>query len=191
LGGKEDQSTALDTARVAEALASLHADETGWGQMSQKPDRGTDLLFESDYHHASIDSSCQDCEPARLIHRPPRIRDEIPVVHYGRIAQTANVVKYGHTREKLRKQFDVLSFELGLGPALTGLRKRAKIVAIQGISDYADSHKSKIWRSYAAAAAAATAKEYLGTLQNSPKLTLPDIPSRFLCFLVLLSLSEA
>lgn len=34
-------------------------------------------------------------------------------------------------------------------------------LVIRGISDYADSHKNKIWQPYAAATAASYAKEFL------------------------------
>ena len=186
----EGNSIRLDANRVAGRLNELYLEDSFWGRhMFQKPDHATDLLFESNSYHADITSSCQECDPARLIKRSPRMNDALPVIHYGSIAQTAYVVKDGRTREELRDQLDVLSFELGLGPFLSGIRATTKYVAIQGISDYADSHKSKIWRNYAAAAAAATTKEYLSTLQNSPKLTFPNIPSRLISFRLLCSFS--
>jgi hypothetical protein len=39
--------------------------------------------------------------------------------------------------------------------------KRFPCLIIRGICDYSDSHKNKIWQSYAAATAAAYAKELL------------------------------
>ena len=177
------QSIGCDAHRVATSLNDLYLDDSSWGrQMFQKPDRATDLLFESDFHHVGITSSCQECDPARLVERSPRMDDAKPVIHYGNIAQTAYVLEDGRTREELRDRLDVLSFELGLGPFLSGIRGTSKFVAIQGISDYADSHKSKIWRNYAAAAAAATAKEYLRTLQPSVILPYSAMRGRFISF---------
>jgi hypothetical protein len=46
-------------------------------------------------------------------------------------------------------------------------------LVIRGICDYADSHKNKIWQPYAAATAAAYAKELLGIIPASQVETIP------------------
>jgi hypothetical protein len=46
-------------------------------------------------------------------------------------------------------------------------------LVIRGICDYADSHKNKIWQPYAAATAAAYAKELLGIIPASQVETTP------------------
>ena len=45
----------------------------------------------------------------------------------------------------------------------------AQCLVIRGICDYADSHCSKLWHAYAAAAAAAYAKEVLSFIPTAPK----------------------
>ena len=45
-----------------------------------------------------------------------------------------------------------------------GLMNSFQCLVIRGICDYADSHKNKRWQPYAAAAAAACAKEVLSVI---------------------------
>jgi hypothetical protein len=64
----------------------------------------------------------------------------------------------GVTREKLRKELNILCFEM----EAAGLMDNFPCLVVRGISDYADTHKNKQWQDYAAATAAAYAKELLG-----------------------------
>ena len=48
-------------------------------------------------------------------------------------------------------------------------------LVIRGICDYADSHKNRIWQPYAAAVAAAYAKELLITIPPAEVTRLPAI----------------
>lgn len=48
-------------------------------------------------------------------------------------------------------------------------------LVIRGICDYADSHKNKIWQPYAAAVAAAYAKELLLVIPGQEITALPFI----------------
>lgn len=48
-------------------------------------------------------------------------------------------------------------------------------LVIRGICDYADSHKNKIWQPYAAATAAAYAKELLHTIPGTEVNKMPSI----------------
>jgi len=54
----------------------------------------------------------------------------------------------------------------------TGLMDTFPCLVIRGICDYADSHKSKRWQPYAAATAAAYAKELLSVI---PEQTVVDM----------------
>ena len=47
-----------------------------------------------------------------------------------------------------------------------GLMNNFPCLVVRGVSDYADSHKNDRWQRYAAAAAAAYAKELLGVLDG-------------------------
>jgi hypothetical protein len=58
---------------------------------------------------------------------------------------------------------------------LLGLMDSFPCLVIRGICDYADSHKNKIWQSYAAATAAAYAKELLLVIPGQGVMDLPPI----------------
>jgi len=86
-----------------------------------------------------------------------------PAIHYGLIASGDQVMRHGATRDRLRKELDVLCFEM----EAAGLMDSFPCLVIRGICDYADSHKNKRWQSYAAATAAAYAKELLRTIPGN------------------------
>ena len=77
------------------------------------------------------------------------------VVHRGTIASGELVIKNGKLRDELAKQYDVLCFEMEAAGALADF----PCIVIRGISGYCDSHKNDQWHSYAAAAAAAYARQ--------------------------------
>jgi hypothetical protein len=58
---------------------------------------------------------------------------------------------------------------------LLGLMDSFPCLVIRGICDYADSHKNKIWQPYAAATAAAYAKELLLVIPGQGVMNLPPI----------------
>ncbi|PYH93866.1 hypothetical protein BO71DRAFT_484276 [Aspergillus ellipticus CBS 707.79] len=109
-----------------------------------------DTLYEADHDHASDHASCEKCSRAREVRREPRSSPD-PVVHYGPIASGNQVMKHGPTRDRLRRDHEVLCFEM----EAAGLMDGFQCLVIRGISDYSDSHKNKHWQGYAAAAAAA------------------------------------
>jgi nucleoside phosphorylase len=82
-----------------------------------------------------------------------------PFVHYGLIASGNQVIKDAATRDRLREELsnDVICFEM----EAAGVMDTFPCVVIRGISDYADYHKNDLWQGYAAATAAACAKELL------------------------------
>ena len=80
---------------------------------------------------------------------------------YGTIASGNQVIKDGLTRDRLSSELGgVLRFEM----EAAGLMNSFPCLVIRGICDYADSHKNKRWQGYAAATAAACAKEVLSTI---------------------------
>ncbi|KAH8756780.1 hypothetical protein F5883DRAFT_164287 [Diaporthe sp. PMI_573] len=117
-----------------------------------------DYLFRAEYEHVDPDSACDQCDRAQTIQRDAR-DDTDPVIHYGNIASGNQVIKHGKTRDHLSRELGVLCFEM----EAAGLQDFPSL-AIRGICDYADSHKNKIWQEYAAAAAAAFAKELLSAI---------------------------
>ena len=120
---------------------------------------GPDILFESTYDHAG-GSTCGRCSKDRLLERTARGSQEIKV-HYGTIASSNQVIKDGLTRDRLSSELGgILCFEM----EAAGLMNNFPCLVIRGICDYADSHKNKAWQPYAAATAAACAKELLSVI---------------------------
>jgi nucleoside phosphorylase len=118
-----------------------------------------DQLFEADYDHRGSDGTCLSCDTRRLVLRSARSGND-PMIHYGLIASGNQVMRDGATRERLRKELGVLCFEM----EAAGLMNNFPCLVIRGICDYADSHKNKNWQPYAAATAAACAKEVLSVI---------------------------
>lgn len=115
-----------------------------------------DQLFQADYIHQEDDDTCTNCSQVHMMSRSIR-SDSVPGVHYGLIASGNQVMRDGMTREKLRQELNVLCFEM----EAAGLMDDFPCLVIRGICDYADTHKNKRWQPYAAAVAAAYAKELL------------------------------
>src|SRR5205814_3313192 len=117
---------------------------------------GSDVLFEAEYNHVGEDS-CASCAATGKVQREERTNNT-PAVHYGTIASGNQVMRDGVMRDKISSEFGVvLCFEM----EAAGLMNSFPCLVIRGICDYADSHKNKKWQPYAAAAAAACAKEVL------------------------------
>jgi len=167
------------TAMISKVLKSEDANPDFEDQY-QRPDLKYDQLFEANYEHiesadladnslqeneiSSNDSDeipmpCPNCDKTHLVPRKPRKTTE-PVIHYGTIASGDQVMRHGLTREKIRKKYGVLCFEM----EAAGLMNDFPCLVIRGICDYSDTHKHKIWQRYAAATAAAYAKELLGVV---------------------------
>jgi nucleoside phosphorylase len=125
------------------------------------PGQCADQLFRPGYHHVS-GRTCTKCDLAERTNREPENRpDSDPVIHYGVIATGSAVVKHAPTREEIRQKHRAICLEM----EAAGLMNNFPCVVIRGISDYADSHKNDRWQPYAAASAAACAKELLEYVQ--------------------------
>jgi nucleoside phosphorylase len=95
------------------------------------------------------------------VDRPVRQPNKSIEVHYGLIASGNQVIKSGRKRDQISRDLGgVLCFEM----EAAGLMNEFPCVVIRGICDYADAHKNKKWQEYAAAVAAAYAKELITTL---------------------------
>jgi nucleoside phosphorylase len=117
---------------------------------------GPDVLYEAAYSHIG-GPTCDGCREDKTEKRTPRASQEM-VIHYGTIASGNQVMTDGVTRDRLSAELGgVLCFEM----EAAGLMNNFPCLVIRGICDYADSHKNKRWQSYAAAVAAACAKEVL------------------------------
>ncbi|KAL2782852.1 nucleoside phosphorylase domain-containing protein [Aspergillus keveii] len=126
----------------------------------KRPASESDILFESNYSHDSAQPTCDHCDKGRIVIRRPRDHKHA-TLHYGLIASGDRVMKSAAKRASLINEVgNVLCFEM----EAAGLLAELPCIVIRGISDYADSHKNDDWQHYAAAAAAACAKELLSYL---------------------------
>jgi nucleoside phosphorylase len=119
-----------------------------------------DRLFQVDYRHeAGSDCNKHDEQfEVRRVERDPS--DEIQM-HYSTILSGDRVMKSEVTRDKISAQFhNALCFEM----EAAGLMDVFPCLVVRGICDYSDSHKNKDWQEYAAATAAAYARELLLTM---------------------------
>ncbi|KAI0518056.1 nucleoside phosphorylase domain-containing protein [Xylaria bambusicola] len=143
-----------------------------WPRMlSYKQPIAPDVLFHADYPHPPSVPICNgNCDPSRAVTRPTR-QFKGPEIHYGLIASGDSVIKNATTRDELSRRFagDVLCFEM----EAAGLMTEYPSIVIRGISDYADSHKNNTWQHYAAATAAACAKELLSYINPEVAATEP------------------
>jgi nucleoside phosphorylase len=132
-----------------------------------------DSLFQAHYVHArdSSGGTCDRCDRGVLVQRRARRHDESPVVHYGIIASGDLEMACGVSRDAAKRALGgVLCFER----EAAGLMDNFPCLVIRGVSDYADSHKNTRWQAYAAATAAAFAKELL---ENVPPRLVESEPT--------------
>ena len=118
-----------------------------------------DVLFEATYNHIG-GATCEQCNKESVVKRTKRKGQDV-VIYYGTIASGNQVIKDGVTRDRLSLELGgVLCYEM----EAAGLMNHFPCLVIRGICDYADSHKNKGWQPYAAATAAACAKEVLSVI---------------------------
>ncbi|KAL6825975.1 ankyrin repeat-containing domain protein [Trichoderma sp. SZMC 28015] len=164
--------------KIPEYLNQL---KQNWPRLAAKylrSDSLEDILFKADYSHvyqnttedhvssgssyeSEEEESCQHCDKTKVLKRKPRNMR----VHYGLIASGNQVIKSAALRDQLNKDLggNLLCVEM----EAAGLMNSFPCIVIRGICDYADSHKNKDWQEYAAAVAAAFAKELLNYVQPS------------------------
>ncbi len=137
-----------------------------WGSGDEQAE--TDRLYQANHVHVgsssessvsggSVDENrCDKCDESMLIQRPYRDSRK-PAVHYGIIASGDIEIECGKERDKAKRALGAICFER----EAAGLMDNFPCLVIRGICDYADTHKSRSWQGFAAATAAAFAKELL------------------------------
>lgn len=116
-----------------------------------------DQLFISTFSHPK-GSHCESHGVQYEVQRHCRPEHEQPSVHYSTILSGGAVMKSASHRDNLSRTHNyALCFEM----EAAGLMDRLPCLVIRGIGDYADSHKNAVWQGYAAATAAAYAREVL------------------------------
>ena len=113
-----------------------------------------DQLFQPDCNHTNGKQDCSECDGTKEVNRQKR-SDQCPYIHYGTIASGNRVIKDARERDLISKS--CLCFET----EAAGLMNDFPCVVIRGICDYSDTHTNDRWQKYAAATAAAYAKELL------------------------------
>ncbi|WQF78470.1 Putative P-loop containing nucleoside triphosphate hydrolase, nucleoside phosphorylase superfamily [Colletotrichum destructivum] len=141
--------------RISASLGQLQERDPSSGPFTKPPD-DPDRLFDAAYDHIKGEDTCAKCDVYKLLERPRRPTDH-PKIHYGVIASADQVMKHGITRRQLADDHDPLCFEM----EAAGLMDSFPCLVIRGICDYSDSHKAKKWQEYAAATAAAYARELI------------------------------
>jgi nucleoside phosphorylase len=129
-----------------------------------------DRLFQPEYDHEETRDTCVGCDQSKIVLRPARPTNN-PKIHYGLIASGNQVMKHGTTRDQFARKLGILCFEM----EAAGLMDNFPCLVIRGICDYADSHKNKEWQKYAAATAAAYAKEILSVIPSGLVTKTPTI----------------
>jgi nucleoside phosphorylase len=141
-----------------------------------RPPPDSDKLYRSNFVHPDPSSECAKVcgnDPVHLVDRSTR-RDQNyePVIHYGLVASSNQVMKDALARDSLAASEDVVCFEM----EAAGLMNHFPCIVIRGICDYSDSHKSKEWQGFAAMVAAAYAKDLL--CQILPSKVEAEMPIR-------------
>ncbi|KAH7311144.1 nucleoside phosphorylase domain-containing protein [Rhexocercosporidium sp. MPI-PUGE-AT-0058] len=123
----------------------------------QYPGSEFDILCTPESVHPKNEDTCTN-SPQVL--RPKRNSDK-PVFHRGPIASGDLVMQNGKERDRLSAEcHKAIRFET----EAAGVMIDTHSLVIRGISDYADSHKPYRWHNYAAATAAAFARQVLEEL---------------------------
>ena len=163
-----------------DSMLKKHPGNTRKGTDYRRPGKGNDHLFKAEYVCKRDGHTCADCDLEQLMTRPDRPEDE-PVIHYGTIASGNSLFRDALKRDHLGTDYAALCVEM----EAAGIMDNFDCLVIRGICDYADSHKNKDWQRYAAASAAAYAKELLGEVRRNPE----GIPFAFHSIIVDLSMA--
>lgn len=152
-----------DGHQLEKAITSILEKKPRLQKKYRRPDLDTDRLCKSSVVHppgnkATCAEVCTNDTSALVLQRTER--EDNPMIHYGLIASSNQLMKDAFIRDKLAAEKDVLCFEM----EAAGLMDHFPCLVIRGICDYSDSHKNKDWQGYAAMAAAAYAKDLLSQI---------------------------
>ncbi|KAK2612503.1 hypothetical protein QQS21_001441 [Conoideocrella luteorostrata] len=129
----------------------------------QDPGAEHDILFLDGYFHSDRQHLCKGVcdfsQSTQRSHRGAKAKRErdTPRIHYGIVGCANTLVISSALRNALYTEHRVICFEM----ESAGVMIDSQALIVRGICDYADSHKNKTWQKYAAAVAAAYAKEVL------------------------------
>jgi nucleoside phosphorylase len=119
-----------------------------------------DRLFRPNYAHQEMNCKCAGyTHDEGIVARrgDPARHDQETVVHFGLVASGDTVMMSAHDRDQISEVEDIIGFEM----EGAGVWENLPCIVIKGVSDYADSHKTKEWQHFAAASAAACTRAIL------------------------------
>lgn len=149
------QRARLDVDSVQQNVLRVDATRRGLRRFKY-PGGEHDYLFPSNYVHQHQGAPCATtCDLSKRIPRASDDNDTLITVHRGNIASGELVVKDAILRDTLAQQHGLLCFEMEAAGAIADF----PCLVVRGISDYCDSHKNDLWHGYAAAVAAAYARQ--------------------------------
>lgn len=141
------------------------------------PGADRDRLFHDTYIHSDKQKFCDGlCDFKQSTLRKDRgaraaRKLDTPVVHYGTIGSANSFMASSSKRNELHEKFGIICFEM----EAAGIISEYQGLVIRGICDYSDSHTNKEWQKYAAATAAAYAKELICSLPSTAVTTAPGV----------------
>jgi nucleoside phosphorylase len=138
-------------------MAKQTAKKPGYVYQGAENDR---LFVASSDHLGGID--CRACREVDVVPRDQRDSTD-PEIHYGIIASGNTLVKKAADRDEI------------LGRLPKHVQNKCLCRVIRGICDYGDSHKNDRWQRYAAATAAAFAKEFLSFVDAKEVKSAPEL----------------
>ncbi|KAF3925932.1 Nephrocystin-3 [Dactylellina cionopaga] len=139
------------------------------------PGLENDVLYEATYRHEA-GNTCSGCDFNHAVDRPKRNTKDL-IFHQGTILSGDSVIKDAKLRDELaEKYYGAICVEM----EAAGIMDEKHCLVIRGISDYADSHKNHSWQPYAAATAAAFARELLYTIEPKAPDTSKSSPKKIL-----------
>lgn len=145
----------MEETKISEYLSSITDSKPRFAYQGEE----LDVLYKPTYNHVS-GPTCAGCSKAEYEQKRDGMDSNVKL-HFGTIASGNKVIKDAITRDRLSSELGgILAFEM----EAAGLMNHFPCLVIRGICDYADSHKNKVWQPYAAATAAATAKEILNII---------------------------
>ncbi|KAL7895586.1 purine and uridine phosphorylase [Trichoderma sp. SZMC 28014] len=123
-----------------------------------------DRLFRIDSPHGGAKRDCTECDAEGLVMREPRTSRRAIEIFYGTIASSNTVMKNPEMRDSYANdpELNVLCFEM----EAAGMMDSFPCLVIRGVCDYCDGHKNDDWHFYAAATAAAYARELLCVVKS-------------------------
>ncbi|KAI0382512.1 kinesin light chain [Hypomontagnella monticulosa] len=144
------------------------------------PGSNKDQLFQTTYSHCGrYGDECVGCDAARLVIRPQRTEKDLDdfIFHRSKIASGNAVIQDGRRRDQIS---ELCGGVRCIETEAAGIDPSSPCLVIRGISDYADSHKSDKWRSYAAGNAAIFARELLSKVPPAIVNEMGGLPAPFM-----------